>query len=418
MKEKIREFIQHPEQLEKLYREDKKAFEKGFEEAYPEFEDSGLPEFWRIRLEYDKKPALVRKIQPADIWILAGACLLAAFLIKLPDIFTLRLQDDLFYARYASIIVFAGLAAYLSGAERAFQPRKLGLTVGFIITPAFYVSLLPATDSLDSVNLVYMHLPLLMWYAYGLVFSDFNFRDKGRRMDFLRYNGDLAILMAVMAISGGILTAITIGLFEAIGIRIEEFYMKNVVVTGAVSLPVVATFILKKYTSLTNRIAPLIATIFSPLVLATAVIYLVALAFPGKSLYNDREFLLIFNVMLLGVMAVILFSVSGVSASPKNKFIPAILLALSVVSVIIDLLALSAIFYRLGAYGITPNRLAVLGSNVLILANLVWIIVPLAKVTFRSTPVQEVEQSIAGYLPVYLAWILFVVFGFPFLFGM
>lgn len=417
MKGKIIEFIQNPEQLEQLYRDDRKAFEKGFEEALPDLEESEMSKFWKIRLEYDKRPGLMQQILPADIFVLIGACMLVAFLIKIPEIFTLHLPDEIFYARYAAVIVFAGLAAYMVWANKIFQTGKLVLIAGFMAIPAIYVNLLPATVELDSVNLVYLHLPLLMWFAYGVIFVGFRVREHSRRMDFLRYHGDLAILMAVLVISGGILTAITIGLFEAISIRIEEFYMKNVVVTGAVSLPVVATFIIRNYPSLTSKIAPVVATIFSPLVLMTALIYLAALAFQGKSLYNDREFLLLFNIMLLGVMAVILFSVSGISALPKNKFILSILLTLSIVTVIIDLLALSAIFYRLGAYGITPNRLAVLGSNVLILGNLIWIVLALIKVNFRSAPVQQVEQSIAGYLPVYLAWILFVVFAFPLIFG-
>lgn len=418
MKEKIREFIHQPEQLEQLYRDDRKEFEKGFEEAFPDLEETGFARFWKVRLAYDKKPGLIRKIHPADIFVLAGACIFAFILIRMPDIFTLGLIEDIFYARYTGIIVFSGLAAYMIRANRMFQTRKLLLVVGLIMIPVFYVTLLPATVELDSVNLVYFHLPLMMWFAYGVVFTNFEVSDKSRRMDFLRYNGDLAIFMAVLVISGGILTAVTIGLFDAIGIRIEEFYMENVALAGAVSLPVVATFIIKNYPSLTNKIAPVIASVFSPLVLVTAVIYLIALAFSGKSLYNDREFLLLFNVMLIGVMAVILFSVSGISVSSRHRLTTVILLALSSVTVIIDWIALSAIFYRLGNYGITPNRLAVLGSNVLILGNLLWIVWTLAKVNFRRAPVTLVEQSIAGYLPVYLAWILFVVFGFPLLFGM
>jgi hypothetical protein len=90
---------------------------------------------------------------------------------------------------------------------------------------------------------------------------------------------------------------------------------------------------------------------------------------------------------------------------------------LSIITVIIDLIALSAIFYRLGTFGITPNRLAVLGSNILILGNLVLIIIDLYKVNFRKALISGVELTIAKYLPVYLIWILFVVFGFPLIFG-
>ena len=204
-------------------------------------------------------------------------------------------------------------------------------------------------------------------------------RIKHKRIEYIKYNGELAIVTAIILITGGILSAITIGLFSAIGINIEKFYGENIIITGSVCVPVVATFIIVNYTTMTNKIAPVIANIFSPLVLLTAVIYLIAIAISGKDPYNDRNFLLIFNIMLLGVMAIIVFSVSETSVTGKQKFNEVILLILSIVTIIIDLIALSAIFYRLGTYGISPNRLAILGSNLLILVNLVLIMIDLYK---------------------------------------
>jgi hypothetical protein len=169
---------------------------------------------------------------------------------------------------------------------------------------------------------------------------------------------------------------------------------------------------------LTNKIASIIASIFSPLVLLTAIIYLIFLAISGKDPYRDREFLLIFNIMLLGVMAIIVFSISETSVNRKQKFNEMILFILSVITVIIDLIALSAIFYRMGAYGITPNRLAVLGSNLLIAGNLILIIIDLYKINFKNSLIKEVEMTVSRYLPFYAIWILFVVFGFPLIFGM
>ncbi len=418
MKAKIKEFINDPEKLEQLYRDDKNGFESGFEEVYPEIGKSGLSEYWRIRLDYDKKPDKVNSINLADILILIAACFTAGFLIKIPDILSVGLDDFMFYEKNAAIIVFLGLTIYIVWTERLFEIKKLALILTTFLILATYVNLLPSADNSASVNLVYIHLPLLMWCIFGLVFIDFDLKDKLRRIGFIRYNGDLAILMALIIIAGGILTGITIGLFEAIGISIENFYMENIVIVGAVSVPIVATYIIKNYTALTNKIAPIIANIFSPLVLLTAIIYLTALAISGKNPYSDREFLLIFNIMLLGVMAVIVFSVSETSILRKHRFNEMILFILSIVTVIIDLIALSAIFYRLGAFGITPNRLAVLGSNVLILANLAWIIIDLYKINFKKDSIREVELTIAKYLPVYLIWILFVVFGFPLIFGM
>ncbi|MHC1703751.1 MAG: hypothetical protein AB9846_07575 [Tenuifilaceae bacterium] len=418
MKEKIKENFNNPEKLEQLYREDSNAFESSFEEAYSEVEKSELLKYWKIRLDSTKTPDKINKSNLLDIFVVISACLVAGFLIKIPDIFNINIDVFPFYEKHIGIIVFFGLTIYVAWANKVFDLKRLT----FILTPFLvlttYVNLLPSGKDSDTINLVYIHLPLLMWSIYGLIFIDFNLKDKLKRIEFIRYNGDLAILMAIIAISGGILTGITIGLFETIGINIEDFYMKNIVIVGAVSVPIVATYIIKNFTTHTNKIAPLIANIFSPLVLLTAIVFLVALTISGKNPFSDREFLLIFNLMLLGVMAVIVFSISETSTIRKQKFNKLILFILSVVTVVIDLVAVSAIFYRLSAFGITPNRLAVLGSNILVLGNLVLIIIDLYKVNFKKASFNEVELTIAKYLPVYLIWILFVVFVFPLIFGM
>jgi hypothetical protein len=188
--------------------------------------------------------------------------------------------------------------------------------------------------------------------------------------------------------------------------------------TGAAAAPVVAAFILEKFPALVSKAAPLITTIFSPLVLLTLIIFLITIAITGKDPYNDRNFLLIFNVMLLGVMGIIIFSVSETSVIRNQKFNAMILFILSIITVIIDLIALSAIFYRLGEYGLTPNRLAVLVSNILVLANLILIMIDLFRINFKRKEFRILELTVAKYMPVYLAWIIIVVFGFPLIFGM
>jgi hypothetical protein len=117
-------------------------------------------------------------------------------------------------------------------------------------------------------------------------------------------------------------------------------------------------------------------------------------------------------------MAIIVFSVSETSIIRKQRFNELVLFILSIVTIIINLVALSAIFYRLGEFGLTPNRLAVLGSNILIFVNLILITIDLFKVNFKKSDVKIVELTISRYLPVYIIWTLFVVFILPFIFGM
>jgi hypothetical protein len=164
-------------------------------------------------------------------------------------------------------------------------------------------------------------------------------------------------------------------------------------------------------------VSPIIAKVFTPLVFATLVVYLSAVAFTGRDPYNDREFLLIFNLLLIGVMAIILFSISESSKNKVNKIQTALLFSLSVITIIVNGIALSAILFRISSWGITPNRLAVLGSNVLILINLLIVTYRLFRTVKNHHEIERVEKSIAAYLPVYIVWTIIVTFLFPVLFG-
>jgi hypothetical protein len=418
MKERIKESINQPEVLEKLYHEDRKYFESSFQKIYSEIESTEMARFWKVRLDYIKPQEISNRFLGLDIFILVITCLITGFLINLPKFFTIDLEEFLYYEKNAGIIVFLGLTIYAIWINKIFNIKELILiTLAFLI-PIIYINFLPTDKNSQSLNLAYLHLPLFMWCIYGLVFIEFNTTDKRKRIDYIKYNGDLAILGAIILIAGAILTGITIGLFSAIDINIENFYQEYVVIWGLVSAPIVATYIIQNYPTLTNKIAPIIASIFSPLVLLTLVIYLITIPISGKNPYDDRNFLLIFNMMLLGVMGIIVFSVSETSLIRKQKFNEMILFFLSIITLVIDMVALSAIFYRLGEYGITPNRLAVLGSNILIFVNLVLIMIDLYKVNFKKSEIGAVELTISKYLPIYALWTLIVIFGFPILFGM
>jgi hypothetical protein len=418
MTERIKENINDPETLERLYREDRKSFKVGFGKIYSEIENTEMAKFWKSRLDFDKTPDKTKDIRGFDILILIAVCLFAGFLIKIPDLFNINLASFPFYEKNAGIIVFLGLTIYAFSINRNFSMKNMVITILIFLVSIVYINLLPGFRHSASINLVYIHMPLLMWCTYGLVFINFDLTDKNKRIEYIKHNGDLAIMGGLILIAGGILTGITIGLFQAIGINIEKFYSHYIVLIGLVSAPVVTTFILKNYATLTNKISPIIANIFSPLVLLTLIIYLIAIAVTGKDPYNDRDFLLIFNLMLIGVMGIIVFSVSETSMVLKQKFNEMVLFILSIVTLIINLIALSAIFYRLSEYGLTPNRLAILGSNILIFINLILITIDLFKINFKKAELEKIEITISKYLPVYIIWTLIVVFGFPLIFGM
>lgn len=418
MKKEIQENIDKPEQLESLYRADKKEFEKSFFEIYHDLKDLKISSFWKARLDFEghkEKGTVIRKV---DILLLILACLLAGSLIKLPQLFGIELTEFLFYEKNAGLIVLFGLSVYAFLTKESIKLNHVIVSSIVFIASAVYINMLPSDINSHSINLAYIHLPLMIWCLYGLIFIDFDTRDKLKRIDYIKYNGDLAILGALILISGGVMTGVTLALFSAIDLPIEDFYGENIIIPGLVSVPIVATYIIKNYPQVTNRIAPILAGIFSPLVLITLVIYLISILLTGKDPYNDREFLIAFNLMLLGVMGIVVFSVSGTSVIKRQRFNEMTLWILSIVTLIVDLVALSAILYRVGEFGFTPNRIVVLGSNLLIFGNLVLIMLDLYKVNFRGKEIQRVEITIAKYLPIYTAWTIFVVFILPFIFGL
>jgi hypothetical protein len=410
--------IKDPEKLEKLYRENRKSFETEFDKAYPEIQNSEAAKFWKSRLDFDRAPVKIKTIFDADFYFMVVICLIAGILIKIPEIFGFDAMRFNFYERETALIIFLGLSVFALVQNNSLNTKKAYFTLLFFLVSAIYINLLPVSGNSSSVKLVYIHMPVLLFCVYGLVFIGFDTTSLTKRVEYIKYNGDLAIMSGLIVIAGGALMAISVTLFQAIGISIGKFYSTYILQIGFVSTPLVATFILKNYSSLSNKIAPVIANLFSPLVMITLIIYLIAMAVKGKDPYNDRDFLLIFNILLIGVMALIIFSVSETSLIRRQRFNELILLILSAVTLVVNLVALSAIFYRLSEYGFTPNRVAILGSNIAIFVNLILITIDLYKINFRKSEIELVELTISKYLPVYLTWILFVVFILPFIFGL
>jgi hypothetical protein len=260
-------------------------------------------------------------------------------------------------------------------------------------------------------------LVLVLWSVLGFAFVGGMKNNDEKRLGFLKYNGDLLVITALIVIAAAIMSGITIGLFSLIGFNIKVFYFENIVIFGLPAAPIVGTYLTQTNPQLVGKVSPVIAKIFSPLVVVMLVIYLIAMVYSGKDPYNDREFLLIFNALLIGVMAIIFFSIAEASRTTKSQPELWILFLLSVVTIIVNGIALSAILFRISEWGITPNRAAVLGGNVLILINLLLVTAQLFRVLSKKANINGVGKVISFYLPIYVVWTIVVAFIFPLLFG-
>jgi hypothetical protein len=247
----------------------------------------------------------------------------------------------------------------------------------------------------------------------GYVFAG---NDSAKRMEFLRYHGDLVLMTEVIGLAGGLFTGLTLNLFKLIDIDIEDYYFRYLVLSILPSVPLLATFLVRQNASLVSKISPVIARIFTPIVTITLVLFLGAVIFTGKDPYNDREFLLVFNGILIGVMALILFSLGEATKVNASRVHQYFLFALALVAIIDNGIALSAIGYRLVEFGVTPNRLVVLGSNALIMVHLMLATKNLWGFLKGQNTIEQVEGSLTAYLPIYAIWAAIVSFVFPLIF--
>ncbi|WP_353719116.1 hypothetical protein [Dyadobacter sp. 676] len=407
----------NPLQLEKLYRGNKPTFKAAFNAVYPQLRSNPLAEGWYQRLNFSPEelsPGTMAWGSPAERTFVVAASLFSAFIAKLPEL--LSLDNEFFYPRNAGLIVLPMLMAYFAWKYNASR-KTCGLVAGLVLASATFINLLPQNTSSDTLVLACMHLPLWLWSLLGFVFSGGTWRNGANWLGFLRYNGELAAITALLLLSGGLTTAITIGLFNLIGWKIEKFYFQYIVICGLAAVPIVGTFITRVQPTLVNKVSPVIARLFSPVALVMLVVYLVATLIAGKNPYHDREFLLLFNGLLVGVMALIFFSVAETDHSGSHRGQILLLFLLSAVTLIVNCIALSAVLFRISEWGLTPNRAAVLGANILMLIHLFYVATKLFGTLRGKNELTAVGSSLAVFLPLYSVWSAIVTFAFPLLFG-
>lgn len=411
MNQEIKNHIDDPAYLENLYRKNKSDFKTAFIAVYHEMPDSVPAKIWHERLNYESNS--IYWGTQSELYFVVIASFLAGFIAKIPNLFSI--SEDFFFPRNIGFIIFPFLTAFFIWKTKV-SIKITAILAACIVVSLIYINLLPDNQESDTLLLACIHLPILLWMLLGVAFSGNEIRNFNRRLEFLRFNGDGIVMIGILAIACGIVTGVTFGLFELIGINIQQFFENYLVVFGLPAIPIVATFLTYTNPQLVNKVSPIIAKLFSPVVLVMLLVYLGAIIYSGKDPYNDREFLLLFNSLLIGVMALIFFSVAEGTDRKRLGLDFWIIFLLSIVTIVVNGIALSAILFRIAEWGFTPNRLAVLGSNILMLIHLLMIAAKLFKTITGKTESMAVGKAIVLYIPVYFLWIAIVVFLFPLIF--
>lgn len=358
---------------------------------------------------------LTRKISwgsPKEIWVVIGLALLTGLILKIPMIF--GIDENAYFPRNIGSILLPALLGY------SFFVCKLAIKAHwtlFAVAGALvlYSNLLPGTLDDSALVLAYFHIPILVWFIFARAYLGEDWKISTKRIDFIRFNGEVVIMGGLLGLSLLLFSAITIALFELIGYHIEDIYFEKIAIWALGSIPVLTLYLVHNNRDLTSKISPIIAKLFTPPAFLLLLIFSIMLPQAPETIFDDRDLLLIFNMVLLAVMALILFSFKNEENSTFQLYL---LFGLAAIAIIDNLLALSAIGVRLFEFGISANRLALFGLNLLMLSHLSYFGYRIIGVIRSKEELSSVFYAMGVYLPVYGVWAAIVSLLFPLFFSL
>jgi hypothetical protein len=352
-----------------------------------------------------------------DATVAFSLAVAAAVFIKVPALFGITLdQNPGFYARNASLFALPLLTGYFAWKRRLDIRTLRWLAVAFVAAGVF-ANVYPFATGGHTEPLTALHLPIALWLAVGIAYAGARWGQVGGRMDFIRFSGELFIYYVLIALGGGVLTAFTMMIFQAIGIDPERFFQTWLLPCGAAGAVLVASWLVEAKQSVIENMAPVLTRLFTPLFAALLIVFLATLLVTGRAIDSDRNVLIAFDLVLAVVLGLLLYSVSARDPHLPPGAFDVMTVVLLVSALLADAVALWGIAARISEFGFTPNRVAALGENVILLVNLAWSTGLYIRFLRGRGSFSSLERWQTNYLPVYAVWAAIVVIAFPPVFG-
>jgi hypothetical protein len=355
-----------------------------------------------------------------EILVVLSLAVAAALAIKVPVLFGFPLSphDELppFYFRNASLFVLPLLTVYFLWKRGSGVASGLWLALPFA-AGAVFANVFPFRTASDTQRLTALHLPIALWLAVGFAYVRSRWFAAARRMDFVRFSGELAIYYVLIALGGGVVTAFTFMMFSAIDMNPDWFVAGWLIPCGSVGAVIIASWLVEAKQSVIENMAPVLTRLFAPLFTALLLAFLATMAWTGSPINVKREVLIGFDLLLAVVVGLVLYAASARDPHAPPDFFDWLQLLLVVSALAVDVVALTAIAARISEFGFTPNRVAALGENLILLVNLAWTAWLYARFASRRGSFAGLERWQIAYLPVYSIWAALVVVVFPPMFG-
>jgi hypothetical protein len=431
------------EQLEQVFRAALKAgetdaFKQAIDDSHTSAPENLLYAAWFHRLKYTATQA--KSFAVAWAWVIPLALVNALLFWWLSDDLSMitmegfRGTDRDFMP--AIVLLAAPLSAvfvliYLTSVGR--KRWRLSALIGILLLAASAYVLLtyPQTGTVpfqeQYLTLMVMHLPLLAWAGVG-AFLIARHRDPANRFSFLIKSLEVFILGGLFVIAGGLFTAITVGLFDALDVDFPELVQRLFIAGGAGMIPVVATAVIynptvppaeQAFDEGLSKLVALLMRILLPLTLLVLLVYLAFIPFNFRAPFENRDVLIIYNGMLFAVIALLVGAtpVSLADISPRlARWLRLGIIAVAALALIVSLYALAAILYRTALDRLTPNRLTFIGWNVVNIGLLFLVLLFQARAK-EGQWLHGLYRAYSAGTIAYALWTLAMILALPWFFG-
>ncbi|WNM23650.1 permease prefix domain 1-containing protein [Demequina capsici] len=335
----------------------------------------------------------------------------AGLATRAPSLLIRDFQDRGFaYVMLSTALVMLTLSGYLAWRRHALRAIIVPGTAAAAGT-ALAIGY-PFHGEPDTAVLAMIHLPIALWVALGIPYAGGDWRSRTARLDFIRFTGEWVIYMSLLAAGGGVLSGISLAVFQGLGIDISTAVMLWVVPLGAGGATIVAAWLVESKQEVLESIAPVLTKVFAPLATLALVAMLIG-AIVGGGFQDSRDVLIAVDVLLVVVLGLVLYSISAQDPSGPTGWTDRLQVALVTTALLLDAVALSAILSRTLDGGLTPNRLVTVGVNLVLLANLAVTAWLYGRRLLRGTPLTPLLRWQTGYVPVFGAWAALVVIVVP-----
>jgi len=354
-----------------------------------------------------------------DAVVAVALAVAAGLALKLPELFGLRIAGadaaTSFYLRNLFLFVLPFLAAYFAW-KRDLQPSGwLWLTAPFIAA-GLVMNVMPFKASGHTELLASLHLPIALWLTVGFAYAGGQWRSHEQRMNYVRFSGEWFIYYTLIALGGGVLVGFTVFLFQAIGLDAEPLVAEWVLPCGAAGAVLVGAWLVESKQSVIENMAPVLTLLFTPLFALLLLFFVATMIWTGNAIDVEREVLIGFDLLLVLVLGLLLYSISARDPQAPPALFDRLQLVLVLCALLVDALALWAIAARIVEFGFSPNKVAALGENLILLVNLGWSAVLYTRFLAKRASFAALERWQTGYVPVYVIWAWVVVAFFPIVF--